>query len=108
MGDPKLQDYLAQKVNLFVAIAPVTYMQHDKSLLLKTLADIHLDELVYDLYPYKFLGSEGLDATVQFLCKVTLGTICSFTVDIVAGRSKLDSSKAITNLTAHFPAGVSV
>lgn len=108
MQDPKLRDYLAAKVNLFVAIAPVTYMQNDKSLLLKTLSDLRLDKVLFDLYPYKFLGSEGLDIVVQDLCRLTLGTICEFTVDIVAGRSKLDSAKAITNLTAHFPAGVSV
>lgn len=45
---------------------------------------------------------------MEFLCKISGGLICKFTVDLFCGTSLLDNPGAITNLTAHFPAGISV
>jgi len=108
MTDDRLKAYLEKTVNLFVAIAPVTWLKHSKSKLLNALVTFHLADVIELAYPFAFLDGKNLPVFAQFLCKVTLGLICKVTVDLVVGRSDLDVSKAITNFTAHFPAGVSV
>jgi len=59
------------------------------------------------LYPFDFLDQKAVDSIAHWFCKVTAGAICKLTVDILAGTSKFDDPKAITNLTGHFPAGTS-
>jgi len=62
-----------------------------------------------DLYPYGFLDTPVLfPAVAQYFCKASNGTVCSISVDAVCGTSHLDDEDAVTNLTAHFPAGTSV
>merc|ERR1712150_359871 len=65
-------------------------------------------QVIEDLFPYGFLNQGSLDKTANTLCKITLGALCKITVDLIAGASPLDTASAITNLTAHFPAGTSV
>merc|ERR1711998_156693 len=47
-------------------------------------------------------------AALDEFCKISDGLICDVVVDIIAGQSELDSSAAVTNFVAHFPAGISM
>lgn len=109
MTDENVKPYVDKTVKLFVAVAPVTWMKHQKSKLFSVLTDLRLDDVLDGLFPYGFLEEGGgVDSFAHIMCKLTAGVICKFTVDLFCGRSALDTESAITNLTAHFPAGVSV
>lgn len=108
MSDPEVKSYVEQTVNLFVALSPVTYLAHQQSTLLSLLVDMHLPEVLDAAFPYGFLDSNALDVAANILCKLTLGSICEISVDLICGDSSMDTAAAITNLTAHFPAGTSV
>lgn len=107
MQDSQLKAELERSVNLFVALSPVTRLGHATGAL-KILSKLRLGAAVEAVYPYGFLSSEGLPAVAEIFCKLSFGKICSFTVDAVCGTSQLDNPAAITNMTAHFPAGISV
>merc|ERR1712232_845741 len=102
------RSFLESHVNLFVALAPVTYLKSQRSLLLKVVADLQLGRWVEKLFPFGFLDQKTLPAVVQWLCIESKGALCSIGVDSICGRSAMDDPQAIINLTAHFPAGVSV
>jgi len=108
MADAKIKAYVDKSVNLFVGIAPVSWMKHQKSELFTGITKFHLDGLLDTVWPYGFLEEGGgVDSTAQLFCKITFGKICKLVKGIFAGFSKLDSPGAITNLTAHFPGGCS-
>lgn len=107
MTDAKVKAIVEKHVNLFVAIAPVSWMKHQKSGLLSILTDLHADQTWDTFFPYGFLNWENAPAESQLLCKLSAGFLCKVTVHAVCGTSKLDTVAAIENLTAHFPAGVS-
>lgn len=107
MTDEKTKAYIDKTVNLFAALAPVTWMKHQRSTLLSVVTDLHLDGVLDTISPWGFLNADSTPAFVHTLCELTGGLICDLTVNLIAGNSKLDTSAAITNLTAHFPAGIS-
>lgn len=105
---PETKSIVDKYVNLFVALSPVTFMEHQTSGLLHTITKYRLGALLEKVYPYGFLTSPKTeDGIAHFFCKLTLGAICKITVNWLAGNSAADDPKAITNLTAHFPAGTS-
>ena len=63
-------DYFTEKINCFIALAPVASTEHIKIKALRYMAEhIHSTELVlvkalklYDWFPHMSLGSEALDA----------------------------------------------
>jgi len=107
MQDPDLKLELERSVNLFVALSPVTRMGHSGGFL-KIISDLRIGALVESVFPYGFLNQKFLAPAVELLCKLTAGVICKFTVDLFCGTSSQDNPAAITNMTAHFPAGISV
>eukprot|EP00913_Durusdinium_trenchii_P034408 g32189.t1 len=102
------RDYLKSHVNLFVALSPVTYLTHQSSLLLSVAQKFRLGVILEKAFPYDVFSWSELPTLGSLLCKVTLGVICDITVDVICGRSQKDSSDAILNLAAHFPAGTSI
>ena len=66
----------ALKVNLFIALSPVTYLTHQSSLLLSAAKRFHLGDLWHYWYPYDFLTWSELPTLANWLCKVTFGLIC--------------------------------
>lgn len=107
--DPGVKPLLDKHVNFFVALAPVAYLKHQSSLLLSVVTKLRLGAVIEAAYPYGFLDNPDTEASIaHFFCKITLGAICSITVDVICGTSNMDSPAAITNMTAHFPAGTSV
>jgi len=53
--DDSVKSYVEEKVNLFVALAPVTWMAHQKAPLFKLLVGLHVEQLWEDLFPVDFL-----------------------------------------------------
>lgn len=104
--DQKLD--LEQKVNAFIALAPVGYMKHQNVALYKVFGTLDLMALVARAYPYGFLAFDQVSAFGEFCCHLTGGAICKFGVNIACGTSAQDSTDSILNITAHFPAGTSV
>jgi hypothetical protein len=100
--------YLDKHVNLFVALSPVTYMTHQTSTLLNIAKTFKLGALVQRLWPFSFLDLAQMPAIADWFCHITNGALCTFTVDVFCGTSKLDDAHSIENLAAHFPAGTSV
>eukprot|EP00494_Astrolonche_serrata_P012677 UN12784 len=97
-----------QRVNLVIALSPVSYLKHSSSPLLSAVSFLNLGDLIYKVYHKGFLdGSVPLHTLEQFICKITLGIVCSLTADTICGRSKYDDDAALTNMAAHFPAGTS-
>ena len=108
LTEPETMHFLKGRVNLYVALSPVTYLGHQKSALLEVLAKLDLGAAIEALWPYGFLDREVVDDVAKFFCTVTAGQLCKFTVDIIGGISEQDSPEALTNISAHFPAGTSV
>jgi lysosomal acid lipase/cholesteryl ester hydrolase len=103
MTDARLKSYIERTVNLFVALAPVTWMQHQSSGLLATLTHLPYGFLE-PLFPYGFATHKS---SQKIICRLTGGRICKIGMGFVFGQSHLDTAAAILNFTAHFPAGVS-
>lgn len=108
MVDPNATAAIDKKVNLFIALAPVTYLKHVKNLLYRTLGDLDGGAALEILYPYGFLEFDQVPAIDTELCLVTLGAVCKVTPQSLAGTGKDDDKDALVNLTAHFPAGSNV
>lgn len=102
------RSFLESRVNLFIALSPVTYLKHQESLMLTIASYSQLASSLAEVFPYGFLDQTDLPEVAQFFCEASNGTLCSITVDSVCGTSHFDDVHAIENLTAHFPAGTSV
>ena len=91
----KAQQTVNEYVDLWIALSPVSYMNHQQSWLLGTLSRLHLADVVNSLFPYGFLADpfwdSGISDLEKFLCKATLGLVCKLSVDLVCGTSSLDS-----------------
>jgi pimeloyl-ACP methyl ester carboxylesterase len=108
MIDESLQSDLLQKVNLFVALSPVTFLANQGSTLIEVMSDFDLGAVMELAYPYGFLTWSSVSGVADFFCKATAGLLCKIGVDLVAGVSDEDSYQGLTNFTAHYPAGTSV
>eukprot|EP00930_Biecheleria_cincta_P099556 TRINITY_DN91184_c0_g1_i1.p1 TRINITY_DN91184_c0_g1~~TRINITY_DN91184_c0_g1_i1.p1 ORF type:complete len:418 (+),score=48.33 TRINITY_DN91184_c0_g1_i1:40-1254(+) len=108
MTDAAMKTKLEEKVNLFVALAPVAYLSHQSSILIHALTKYQLGDVLQKLWPFGFLTWDSLSTVADWFCKVTFGVVCKTGVDLVCGHSVEDTAAAITNISAHFPAGTSV
>lgn len=107
--DPQISSRLQGKINLWIALSPVSFLSHSKSPLLSAISLFHLGAIVDDLYPYGFLrSSEDLSRVEELFCKLTFNLICKVTIDVICGTSDHDSPVMIDRLATHFPAGTSV
>lgn len=108
MTQPNLASKLENKVNAFIALAPVAYMKHQSVFLYELFGHLGLTKTMKSLYPYGFLNADSVSAFGNTMCKLTGGLVCKFGVNIACGTSSEDTSQAILNITAHFPFGTSV
>eukprot|EP01111_Echinosteliopsis_oligospora_P015589 TRINITY_DN620_c0_g1_i1.p1 TRINITY_DN620_c0_g1~~TRINITY_DN620_c0_g1_i1.p1 ORF type:complete len:393 (+),score=102.53 TRINITY_DN620_c0_g1_i1:38-1216(+) len=103
--DPDLQS----KVNVFIALAPVAWLAHCKSLLLDAMADLDVDVL------FKVLGIKEFTPDTNLLkwllpetCKVD-PSICDDFLGLVMGWDSADlNNTRLPVITAHEPSGTSV
>jgi len=106
---PDIASMLKQRVSLWVALSPVSYLSHSTSTILSTLSRLRIGTALQYLYPYGILDDpKDLDAFQTILCKLTLGAVCSVTVAAMCGYSPFDDATAIEAISSHFPAGTSV
>lgn len=100
---------LRGKINMWIALSPVSYLSHSTSALLTLASRLKLGALLEKYFPYGFLdGSAGLSSLELLLCKITFGEVCKLGVDAICGVSSCDDKSALDRLVAHFPAGTSV
>ena len=99
----------ADKVNQFVALAPVAYIKHQRAFLLRVLADLHADLLFELLGDKSFLpSSKILETLFPFACKIVPG-ICSDIIGAICGFDKADFNETrIPVYVGHYPSGTSV
>ena len=107
------KDY-TDKISIFIAIAPVTYLQHVESDFLNGLAALHVDELLEALGENEFLmTNKFLEKWFPQICKNSLlKDICLNTYCLVSGCNEMENNVQM-NLTrlplyfANLPAGTS-
>mmetsp|Transcript_67401 Transcript_67401/g.161661 ORF Transcript_67401/g.161661 Transcript_67401/m.161661 type:complete len:411 (+) Transcript_67401:59-1291(+) len=108
LTDPSIRNFMQDRVNLFVALSPITYMAKQSAKLFSVLSYLHFGTVCMDLWPLGFLDFASVPEVANELCHLTDGKLCKITVDIICGVSSEDSDAAITNVSAHFPAGTSM
>lgn len=97
-----------ERVSLFVALAPVAYVHHTTSLLLRALVDLDVPALVSLLGVREFLPtSELLRLLLPGVCAAT-PPLCESVIYLFAGLDLGDLDKArLPVYVAHFPSGTS-
>ena len=103
------QEYIKEKVNVFVALAPIARLDHTMSKLLKLMASM-LDEIefvvvdvlhFYDMFPPSFLDNQ-LTALfcdiLQPICEAFLELFCDLDTDV-------DNLDRMNTYLTHIPAG---
>jgi len=76
---------LAEKVNLYVALAPVAYVQYVESLIIVALADLDVDEIFVLLGDKEFILDPGvIKLILPGVCAID-PSFCKFSIDLVCG-----------------------
>lgn len=103
-----LNPAIGEKVNLFAALAPIAYLNHQKSAILSILVDLDVAE-VFALFGVKdFLPDDGiLQKLAPGLCKL-LPSGCNFFLELLCGPSKNLNESRIDVYVSETPAGTSV
>jgi hypothetical protein len=99
---------LAERINLFVNLAPVVYLRSSPSILINALAKLHLDTLLRLLGSKEFLPSNQLiDKIIPGFCTI-FPKSCQLVICLVAGCEPGNMDKGtIAYVTSHFPASTS-
>jgi len=97
----------AAKVNVFIALAPVTHVFYTESLVLRALADLYLDEIFYLLGVQAFELSDAVQALFSEECTKD-PTICYASLELLFGPSTHINKTALGEDTMYFPAATSV
>jgi pimeloyl-ACP methyl ester carboxylesterase len=103
------QTYWESRLNLFVALAPVTALWHTQSELFKygSLLEPEIATLASDLKVWHILGDLAGDGT-YILCG-ELPKLCRFAEGfLITQNPKLDNLERFQVYMGHFPAGASV
>merc|ERR1711879_130506 len=82
-------------------------MKNQRVPLYKLDGALHIGSIMEALYPHGFCNFDQASGIGNTLCKITGGKICTFGVNVACGTTALDTTDAILNITAHFPAGTS-
>jgi len=109
---PSARQTLSSHLNLFVALAPVAYLTHLSSPLLRTLADVQAVALVRFFGDKSFLPStEMLRKTLPALCSLSQfaceSFACMLSGCVPGSRSHVNHTRWPV-YSAHYPTGTSV
>jgi len=99
----------AAKVDLYVALAPVTYVAHQSSILLGILATLDVDGIVALFGVKSFLMNDWLIHAISAVCK-DQGINCDNILAIICGGANMTNinSTQMYTLTKYDPGGTSV
>jgi pimeloyl-ACP methyl ester carboxylesterase len=98
---------LSKYINLYIAMAPVAYVQYVESTLLKALALLDVDEIFELLDDKSFYLPGVIDKILPDVCTITPG-LCKFAVDLVAGPTTFFNESREDYYLKYFPATTSV
>jgi pimeloyl-ACP methyl ester carboxylesterase len=77
---------LADKLNLYIALAPVAYVYHTGSLLCKALADLDTAAILTILGDHEFYLPKAVHSLLPDICRVD-PSFCAFDLDLLMGPS---------------------
>jgi len=106
-SSPELRHSVAERVSVFVALAPVAWLGNMRAQLFQALSQLSMLKAIGLLFPYGFMDSVGWRHAEGVLCKATLGVVCKISINVVCGVSDLDPPEKISAYTKHFPFGTS-
>ena len=102
--------YWGSKVNLFVAAAPVTRLDHTTNPLIKLMATIQdqLRDTLFFFHVYSILGDAVSSAGIHLVCG-TLPQVCQFIEGFaITHDPKLDDPDRFQVYMGHFPSSASL
>jgi len=100
---------ISNQISLFIALAPVCYVEHTTSILLKAIADLDIDKIVAFFGVHEFLPtSTFLRWLLPGVCAVT-PVLCDSVIYLFAGLDLGDLNQTRMDVyMSHFPSGTSV
>lgn len=98
---------LAKKINLFVGMAPVAYVHHQRGWALNVIADLDVDRIFQFLGVKKFLTKDFISKFAPWLCDV-LPNICDDVIELIVGPANNINASRIDVYVGQTPAGTSV
>lgn len=98
---------LAARINVFLAMAPVAYVHHQRGEFLHLLAAIDTDKLFYALGVKDFLPSGFLTKFAPSLCHL-IPRGCVNTIELIVGPSHHTNVSRVPVYVSETPAGTSV
>jgi len=98
---------VASRVNVFIALAPITYEFHTKSILLRVISDFYLDELAYHLGIQKFELSDAVQILLSDYCSKD-PRLCEDELALLFGPSTHLNDTSLGPDMAYFPAATSM
>ena len=98
---------LAKKINLFVGMAPVAYVHHQRGWALNIIGELDIDKIFQFLGVKKFLTKGLITKFAPWLCSV-LPNICDDVIELIVGPAQNINASRIDVYVAQTPAGTSV
>ena len=105
----KNEEFWAERINLFAALAPVTRLDHTTSPLFKYFAGLgnSLSSILSVFHVYDILGQLS-NTGLRWICG-PLPIVCSFGEGfLITKNPNIDDDKRFQVYMGHFPAGASV
>lgn len=98
----------ADKINIFIGLAPVSSLVHSTSALLTVLDKTHIAQILQDVGMYPFLQFlPFLPPYLYDLCTY-LPSFCAYAISLVADKdTSVDNLARLPVILAHFPDGTS-
>jgi len=75
---------LVDNVNLYVALAPVAYVQYVESLIVKALADLNTQDIFFLLGVKEFNLPDAINILLPGVCTID-PSLCKFVIDLITG-----------------------
>eukprot|EP00932_Pfiesteria_piscicida_P004758 SRR837773.14663.p1 GENE.SRR837773.14663~~SRR837773.14663.p1 ORF type:complete len:295 (+),score=93.29 SRR837773.14663:102-887(+) len=99
---------LASKVNLFIALAPVAYVQHQESLVLELSFKFRADKIFQMFGIKQFMTTKtGITKLGGWICQY-LATGCDDVIELIVGPGKHINASKIDVFVSGTPSGTSV
>jgi len=104
-----LQPDLASKIELFIALAPVAWVSHQQSILLKFLADLDLADILYFLGEESFLPSDWFIRLLAGSLCYEDPVVCADIIFLLCGTDRMNLNESRMDVyMSHTPGGTSV